>query len=203
MVVGPGPTPSTTPVTPTPIVPPTASATSVIAPVGPVVPVVTPTPAGDGVVEVAPWGSSQVAPATTATLTVLVDPEGASVFVDDVSRGTGAASIELPPGPHRVRVEHAGYQSEAREVQLRAGATTVPFNLKQAVVTGQVNVYGPMGFRVSVDGHDMGPMPVTVQVSEGVRQFKLSGESGEACTIPKEVAFRSPGRPETVTLQCP
>ncbi len=193
------PFPGTAPVTPTPIVPPA----TVTAPVAPVTPVPTVAPTGDGVVEVAPWGGDQVAPASTATLTILVDPDGSSVFVDDVSRGTGTASVELPPGPHRVRVEHAGYKSEAREVDLRAGATTVPFNLKPDVVTGQVNVYGPMGFRVSVDGHDMGPMPVTVQVSEGVRQFKLSGESGEACTIPKEIAFRSPGRPETVTLQCP
>jgi hypothetical protein len=158
---------------------------------------------GDGVADAGSWQGAAAAAPSAGTLSVLSDPEGASVFVDDVARGQTPLSLDVPYGAHRVRVEHAGYKAEGREIEVRSATATVPFALKPDVVTGQVNVYGPMGYRVVVDGHDMGPMPVTVQVNEGVRQFKLMGEAGQTCVIPKEIAFRSPGRPETVTLQCP
>ncbi|MDP2306711.1 MAG: PEGA domain-containing protein, partial [Pseudomonadota bacterium] len=147
------------------------------------------------------WGTP-TAP-TSGFLRIVTDPDGATVYVNDAAKGKTPVTIELPYGAHQVRVVRAGYKTEVRDVNIRVRELTVPFNLKPEVVTGQVNVYGPDGFRVVVDGHDMGPMPVTVQVSEGVRQFKLVGSDGSTCNLPKEIKFKAAGRPETITLACP
>jgi hypothetical protein len=147
------------------------------------------------------WGTPS-AP-TSGFLRILTDPDGATVYVNEVAKGKTPLTAELPYGVHHVRVVRAGYKTEVRDVNIRVRELTVPFNLKPEVVTGQVNVYGPDGYRVVVDGHDMGPMPVTVQVSEGVRQFKLIGGDGTTCTLPKEIKFKAAGRPETVTIACP
>lgn len=166
-------------------------------------PVATPT-SGEGTANVTSdsvWGTP-TAP-TSGFLRIVTDPDGATVYVNDAAKGKTPATIELPYGAHQVRVVRAGYKTEVRDVNIRVRELTVPFNLKPEVVTGQVNVYGPDGFRVVVDGHDMGPMPVTVQVSEGVRQFKLVGSDGNACNLPKEIKFKAAGRPETITLACP
>ncbi|MES2637855.1 MAG: PEGA domain-containing protein [Myxococcota bacterium] len=147
------------------------------------------------------WGTP-TAP-TSGFLRIVTDPDGATVYVNEAAKGKTPVTIELPYGAHQVRVVRAGYKTEVRDVNIRVRELTVPFNLKPDVVTGQVNVYGPDGFRVVVDGHDMGPMPVTVQVSEGVRQFKLVGTDGSTCNLPKEIKFKAVGRPETITLACP
>lgn len=180
----------TTPATPTPTST-RAALTPVTAAAG------TSTVATDNV-----WGTP-TAP-TSGFLRIVTDPDGASVYVNDAGKGKTPVTIELPYGAHQVRVVRAGYKTEVRDVNIRIREMTVPFNLKPDVVTGQVNVYGPDGFRVVVDGHDMGPMPVTVQVSEGVRQFKLVGSEGSTCNLPKEIKFKAGGRPETtITLACP
>ena len=146
---------------------------------------------------------ADAAPAEAGVLHVLSDPDGASVYVNEQARGKTPLALELPYGSYRIRLVLAGYKTEVRDASLRVGDYTVPFKLKPEVVTGQVNVYAPVGYRVVVDGHDVGPTPVTVQVSEGTRQFKLVAADGTSCVIPKQVTFNPPGTPQTVMLQCP
>lgn len=149
-----------------------------------------------------PWGAP--APSTSGMLKIVTDPDGATVYINETQRGKTPLSVQLPYGTQNIRIVRTGYKTEVRDVTLRVPEISVPFTLKPEVVTGMVNVYGPAGYRVVIDGHDRGAMPVTVQVSEGVRQFKLvSDADGSACSLPREIAFRSPGRPETVTLACP
>ena len=148
------------------------------------------------------WGGTPTAP-SSGFLKIVSDPEGGTVYVNDVARGKTPVTVELSYGAHQVKVMRPGYKTEIRDVNIRIRELTVPFALKPEVVTGQVNVYGPDGYRVVVDGHDMGPMPVTVQVSEGVRQFKLVAPDGTSCNLPKEIKFKPAGRPETITLACP
>lgn len=157
--------------------------------------------ANPGVTSDSVWGTP-TAP-TSGNLRIVTDPEGATVYVNDVAKGRTPVTVELAYGAHQIKVVRTGYKTEVRDVNIRVRELTVPFNLKPEVVTGQVNVYGPDGYRVMVDGHDMGPMPVTVQVSEGVRQFKLVGADGASCNLPKEIKFKAQGRPETITLACP
>ncbi len=161
-----------------------------------------PTAAPQVTADASPWGAP--APATSGVLKIVTDPDGATVYIDEQQRGRTPLTVELAYGAHNIRVVRSGYKTEVREVTIRVAELNVPFILKPEVVTGQVNVYGPAGFRVFIDGVDRGAMPVTAQVSEGVRQFKLvSDADGAGCSLPKEITFRSPGRPETVTLACP
>lgn len=162
----------------------------------------TPAPASSATADADPWGAPVAV--TSGVLKIVTDPDGATVYINEQQRGKTPLTVELAYGVHNIRVVRSGYKTEVRDVTIRVAELNVPFILKPEVVTGQVNVYGPAGYRVVIDGHDRGAMPVTVQVSEGVRQFKLvSDADGSGCTLPKEIAFRSPGRPETVTLACP
>lgn len=180
-------TPTRTPTTPTPTTtPPRATA---------------PVDNNASVTSDSVWG--EAAAPTSGALRIVTDPDGATVYVNDVAKGRTPVVVELPYGSHQVKVVRAGYKTETRDVNIRVRDLTVPIALKPDVVTGQVNVYGPDGYRVMVDGHDMGLMPVTVQVSEGVRSFKLVGPDGASCTLPREVKFKAAGRPETITLACP
>ncbi|HSB62301.1 MAG TPA: PEGA domain-containing protein [Vicinamibacteria bacterium] len=58
-------------------------------------------------------------------LRLTVRPEDASVYVDGQFRGSGrqVASIELPPGRHRVEVVRPGFRTEERDVEVEPGAT--------------------------------------------------------------------------------
>jgi len=182
--------------------PPPTAAPPATTPVSKPPPASTPAPAAAATADADPWGAPVAV--TSGVLKIVTDPDGATVYINEQQRGKTPLTVELAYGVHNIRVVRAGYKTEVRDVTIRVAELNVPFILKPEVVTGQVNVYGPAGYRVVIDGHDRGAMPVTVQVSEGVRQFKLvSDADGSGCTLPKEIAFRSPGRPETVTLACP
>lgn len=149
-----------------------------------------------------PWGAP--AAVTSGSLKVITDPDGATVYINDQQRGKTPLTVDLPYGAYNIRVVKSGFKTEVRDVNIRVAELSVPFNLRAEVVTGQLNVYGPTGYRVFIDGYDRGAMPLTVQVSEGVRQFRLVNDAdGSGCTVPKDIKFRTPGRPETLTLSCP
>lgn len=64
-------------------------------------------------------------PATgTGTLSVVTDPPGAALFIDDVTWGASPASIpNLPAGSHTLRLEKAGYQTMRVPIVLTDGKT--------------------------------------------------------------------------------
>ncbi len=51
-------------------------------------------------------------PAATA-LSVLTDPPGATVTVDNVNVGQGPVTVQVRPGPHRVQAMMSGYYPAA------------------------------------------------------------------------------------------
>ncbi len=168
-----------------------------------------------------PWGAVTTAPSTTApssstssdnpwgataqqssgTLRITSEPPGASVYVNDKSYGTTPASVDLPHGKHRVRLSLAGYRTESSDVNLNVGSMSVPFRLTAEEITGIINVFGPTGASVWIDDHDMGPLPVSVQVREGVHALKLIQADGKSCASSRDVRFTSGGRPLAINLQ--
>lgn len=76
------------------------------------------------------------APASTpgiavGTLTLRVQPTNAEVWIDGerwASSDGGRFVIQLPPGPHRIKVTSAGYGEYSSEIQVRDGET-VPLNV--------------------------------------------------------------------------
>jgi hypothetical protein len=62
-------------------------------------------------------------------LTVRSNVWGDTVYIDGERRGSTRLDLELPPGPHDVRVEKEGYEPYEAKVELaaRAGTTTAQF----------------------------------------------------------------------------
>ncbi len=70
------------------------------------------------------WTSGPLAHPETGTLSVISEPAGAQVFVDDVARGTSPLMIGLMEGSHAVRLEKDGYNNTTAPVVITAGKTT-------------------------------------------------------------------------------
>jgi hypothetical protein len=74
-----------------------------------------------------PYGSAvpSVAPPAPGTLSVITNPAGAQVFIDDVLRGASPATVpNLPAGSHTLRLEREGYRSMTVPVDISDGKTT-------------------------------------------------------------------------------
>lgn len=67
----------------------------------------------------------------SAKLDVSSTPQGATVFVDGVRRGTTPLSLELPVGEHVVIVERAGYQRFQQKVKLADKPVDITTTLKR------------------------------------------------------------------------
>ncbi|MDI7269593.1 MAG: PEGA domain-containing protein, partial [Myxococcota bacterium] len=61
--------------------------------------------------------------AAPAVLRVWADAPGASVWIDGTPRGTAPLDVEVPPGPHEVRVEADGHASWAGTAEAVNGRT--------------------------------------------------------------------------------
>jgi PEGA domain/PKD domain len=61
----------------------------------------------------------------TGSLSVITEPAGAQVYVDDVLRGTSPATVQdLSPGSHTLRLERDGYQRMSIPFLINDGVTT-------------------------------------------------------------------------------
>jgi serine/threonine protein kinase len=68
----------------------------------------------------------------TVVTTLRGEPYWASVTVDGVRRGTTPMLLELPSGPHAVRIERLGFKPMSRQVKVAVGRTSVQrFELQQ------------------------------------------------------------------------
>ena len=188
--VTPPPKPVTPP--PKPVTPPPKPVTPPPKPVTPP-PVTTATTTSDN-----PWGSESAA--SKGKLTVTSDPAGATVTIDDRARGAAPVTIELDYGKHKVKVSAPGHKAETSEVSLNVQSMSVPFRLQAERVTGLVTVFGPTGGAAFVDGRDMGPLPVSSTLEEGVHTFKLVQADGGSCQTSRDVRFPAGGRPVQVNL---
>jgi hypothetical protein len=94
-----------------------------------------------------------------STVTLDVQPEGATVFIDDVAVGVSPmrAPILVDMGERRIRVSKAGFQDFNATQSLQGGA---PFSLmvalQPAVHQGRLRVVASPGETISVDGKPVG-----------------------------------------------
>lgn len=120
--------------------------------------------------------------------------------MDDKARGAAPVTVDLPYGKHKVKVSLAGHKTETSDVNISVEQMSVPFRLSPEIASGILNVFGPTGASVFIDGNDMGPLPLSMQVSEGVHTMKLVGADGKSCQTTKDVRFPAAGRPAVVNL---
>ena len=187
----PGATPAARPVAP-PVTPPPP-----VAPPPTVAPPTAALPTGDASADLSsnPWNTQ----ASTGRLTINTIPAGALVYVDDRQLGRSPLSAELNYGMHTVRVELGGYGSEKRTIDVQVPEMAMPFDLKALVVTGTVNIFGPTGATVYVDGAQVGKIPTSVKLTEGAHSFRVETPEGSSFNSSKDVRFEA-GSTVSVTL---
>ena len=107
-----------------------------------------------------------------ATLTVVTEPEKATVYVDDEYQGKSPALVpNLAPGLHTVRVELQDHAPEVKILDLANGSTTTE-TLRLSSVLGRIEVATvPAGVKVLLDGRTAGE---TKRSGGGLRSETLS-----------------------------
>jgi hypothetical protein len=130
-------------------------------------------------------GRQYLRPAAVAeargTLAVSTNPVGIPVVVDGQPRGVTPLTLELPAGPHELKLAAEG---EARIIPLTiAAGSTVSHTIelvKTSLPTGQVSVRSePSGARVMIDGVPMGTTPLTIDgLVPGTHTVALTTELG-------------------------
>jgi PEGA domain len=104
----------------------------------------------------------------------------ARVYIDDAPRGMTPLRLDLPAGPHRVRLE-ANSKARTLTVGVVAGAeVTQSIDLERAVQTGSLFVRSdPAGAKVLVDNKPAGVTPITVlDLSPGSHTVSVTGADG-------------------------
>ncbi len=104
----------------------------------------------------------------------------ARVYIDDAPRGMTPLRLDLPAGPHRVRLE-ANSKARTLTVGVVAGAeVTQSVDLDRAVQTGSLFVRSePAGAKVLVDNRPAGVTPITVlDLSPGSHTISVTAADG-------------------------
>jgi len=142
-------------------------------------------------------------PGHAGVLRIESEPSGARVRVNGEARGRTPLRLSgLPFGSYRVRVEQRGYEAQAREVSLSAGAVAgeLRFVLARppAPAQGAADVVStPPGASVSVDGRPVGTTPLTgLKLRPGKRRLEVALDGHETWTDTVEVAAGETGRIE-------
>ncbi len=102
------------------------------------------------------------------TLTVLVSPANATVFIDGVRAGNGTQTVQVAPGQHTVRVAANNYLDFNQTVNVGGGANvTVRATLQPIVQNGVLQVIAPNGAQVIVNGSVLGTGTGEITVPAG------------------------------------
>lgn len=151
---------------------------------------------GSGSAESDPWSTEA---ARSGRLTITSIPTGATVFLGGKQIGRTPVSTEVTYGTHAVRIELGGYASEQRSLNLSSPELAASFELKPLVVSGTVNIFGPTGATVLVDGAQVGKIPTSVKLTEGAHSFEVRTADGTTYSSSRDIRFNG-GSTVTVTL---
>jgi serine/threonine-protein kinase len=90
------------------------------------------------------------------------EPTGATVWLDDSSRGTSPVSLpDLQPGRHKIRVEAPGYAPAELSLEIPPGAPPPPLRFVMEPVAARIAVTSdPPSARVQIDGRAVGATPL-------------------------------------------
>ena len=107
-------------------------------------------------------GAATAAAKEQGTLAIESKPQ-ARVYIDDAPRGMTPLRLDLPAGPHRIRLEAEG-KARTLTVGVVAGAEVMQsIDLSKTVQTGSLFVRSdPAGAKVLVDNKPAGVTPTTV-----------------------------------------
>ena len=167
-----------------------------------------------------PEPGATVNPDVAGRLLVQSTPAGARVFVDGLERGrTPATVLDLPRGPHRLRLARAGYADEGRRIVVTAARSTqsVTVELKRpaAIAPAAARTLAPFrpatpetitetalsvdsrpgGARVFIDGKLVGTTPISVpQVGAGAHAVRLERDGYRRWSSSVRMVIGEPNR---------
>ncbi|HEY4187505.1 MAG TPA: PEGA domain-containing protein [Polyangia bacterium] len=111
-----------------------------------------------------------------ADVTIAVKPADATLRIDGRPASLGVEGIaKLPAGTHVIEANAADHMALRREITVVAG-TPQTLSLDLAVIphSGHVTITAAqIGAHVSIDGRDMGAVPVTVELGVGGHQVEV------------------------------
>lgn len=92
------------------------------------------------------------------SITVLVSPNDATVFIDNVRVGNGQQTVNVAPGQHTVRVTANGFQEFNQTVNVRTGENVpVRVNLVAIVQNGTLQITNaPQNAQIFINGSSVG-----------------------------------------------
>jgi len=104
-----------------------------------------------------------------AVLELRVTPTGALVFINNAIRHDHAEPMEFEFGEVlAVRVEHEGYVTHERTIEMNNITTTASINLEVEIITSTVTIMThPIGANVWVDNMPVGQTPVVTELMPG------------------------------------
>ena len=111
---------------------------------------------------------------------ITTDPPGATVYIGDKesgAKGITPVTLDLPVGETTLILELMGYQQSFQTVTVvkpkgRAKPQVAAFTLTPDM--GHLDVKGPAGAKITVDGKDSGVVPAVVDVNAGGHQVEVS-----------------------------
>ena len=108
-------------------------------------------------------------------LSLVSDPPGAEVFIDDSARGrTPLTGLELAPGAHRLLLRAPRYRAHEAELQIEGGGVVQTLNVKLEPGWAPVAIRSrPAGAEIRVDGVVLGRTPQTIDLGAGEHALEL------------------------------
>lgn len=118
------------------------------------------------------------------------EPPGASIKVDGAPLGRTPAEISLPMGSYTFALRKEGFKSSTQTVAVDESDNVVAMVLTPIPKKGPapsitstgpvlVSLAGWKGATLSVDGVEVGTLPVQLDLSAGWHEFRVQGEVGE------------------------
>ena len=125
-----------------------------------------------------------------ADIRLSVEPDTASLFIDDAPVTLAANTMQVLAGEHQLRISHPGYQSQTLNLQVVAGEPQDLGAVTLAPAEGELSLSSnPSQANVTVDGQFVGRTPVTVALSPGrehLVQLSKAGYDRKSVTLALE-----------------
>ncbi len=127
-------------------------------------------------------------------------PPGATVLIDGKKRGQTPLTLDVPYGAYRLEFELSGHAPERRSLDVRSASAKITVDLKKKAANQSVSVRGLWtdGATLLVDGREIGPLPLTTDLSPGSHRFAVRRPDGTSYEVTREVVAQD--GPQTVDL---
>ncbi|MEN8144528.1 MAG: PEGA domain-containing protein [Gemmatimonadota bacterium] len=128
----------------------------------------------------------------TFGLTVLVEPDAASVTLDDSISVTAGSAVQVRPGSHRVRASARGYLSADQTIEVSQNDTVQLTLARAPPPTGLLSATANLPGTVSVDGQTRGAAPLSgLRLRTGTYTLRFVPEAGEVLAQEQTVEVRA------------